>query len=52
MMAGWGGAPNRIDTLGRKRGALICRIIGAKPILPGARALMIRTSRAGQGRQA
>jgi hypothetical protein len=26
---GWGDAPNRIDTLGRRRGALICRFIGA-----------------------
>jgi hypothetical protein len=30
--AGWGNAPNRIDTLGRKRGALICRIIGAQNV--------------------
>lgn len=30
--SGWGDAPNRIGTLGRKRGALICRIIGAKHV--------------------
>ncbi len=27
-----GDAPNRIDTLGRRRGALICRIIGAEAV--------------------
>lgn len=27
-------APNRIDTLSRRRGALICRVIGAKDICP------------------
>ena len=29
---GWGDAPNQIDTLGRRRGALICRIIGAREV--------------------
>jgi hypothetical protein len=28
----WGNVPNRIDTLGRRRGALICRIIGAASV--------------------